>query len=211
VTDARWTKWAAGSGVLFVILFVLSFFVAPSTPSPGDSAAKVGNFYLAHDNAVKVSGLLTVLAVFVGLWFYTMLSQYFRSFIGQDVPATVVLVGAAIFGLSGALSAGISWALTDHTKDLNDGALLALNQISSDGTYAVTIVGLALLYSAAGVAIYRTGAFPRWLAWVSWVLALAALVPPIGFFVFLATPIWVLIVCFLLFRRPTGAPAADLP
>ena len=210
MTETRWARWAAGAGVLFVIFLVVSFFMT-NTPSSGDSAGKIGHYYLTHDKQVKVSGLLVYLAVFVGLWFYTWLWRYFRSFSGQAVAATVSLVGAVIFGVAGALSAGINFAFTDHTKDLNDGALLALNQLQSDLTYPMTIVGLALFYAGAGVVIYRARAFPRWLAWVSWVFTVAALVPPIAFFVFLATPLWILVVCFLLFRMPAGALAPEQP
>jgi hypothetical protein len=199
--EARWARWAAGAGFLFVVFFVVSFFLT-NTPSAGASAAKIGSYYLAHKKQVNISGLLVYLAVFVGAWFYTWLWRYFRSFPGQEVPAVVSLVGAVIFAVSGALSAGINFSFTDHTKQITPGALVALNQLENDLTYPMTIVGLAVFFAAAGAVIYRARAFPRWLAWVSWVVALVALVPPVALFALLATPIWVLIVSFLLWRMP---------
>jgi hypothetical protein len=59
-----------------------------------------------------------------------------------------------------------------------------------------------VFYTAVGIIIRKAHAFPRWLGWVSWVLAVVALVPPVAFFAFIATPIWVLIVCVLLLRLP---------
>jgi hypothetical protein len=201
MTGPRWARWAAGAGLLFVILLVVGFFIT-STPSSSASAANISHYYLHHNRQVKVSGLLTYLAVFTGGWFFVYLWRHFRSFAGMSVPAAVSLVGAVIFAVSGALSAGINFSFTDHTKSLNDGALLALNALENDLTYPMTIVGLALFYSAAAIIIVKARAFPRWLGWVSAVMALASLVPPVAFFAFLATPLWVLAVCVLLWRMP---------
>ena len=205
----RWARWAAGAGVLFVILFAISFFIA-STPSSGDPASTIGKYYLDHKVDVNLSGLFTYLSVFVGAWFYVWLWRYFRSFDNQEVPATVALVGVVIFAASGALSAGFNFAFTDHTKDLTAGALVAMNQLQNDLSYPMTIVGIALVYAAAGAVIYRARAFPRWLAWVSWVLALASLVPPVAFFGLLAMAIWVLVISFLLWRRPASPLAGAI-
>jgi hypothetical protein len=210
LTDYRWTRWAACAGVLFVLFLAVSFFLI-NTPNTGDSAAKIGHYYLTHKTKTNLTGLFTYLSVFFGVWFFTWLWRYFRSFPGLEVPAAVSLVGAVLFAASGALSAGINFAFADHTKQMNDGALVALNQLDNDLTYPMTIVGLALFYTAASVVIFRARAFPRWLAWVSGVLALASLVPPIAFFAFLATGIWVLIVSFLLWRMPVRSPVAEGP
>jgi hypothetical protein len=210
MTEARWARWAAWAGVLFVIFLVVPFFLT-HTPSPGDSADKIGRYYRHHAGVLNFSGLLTYLAVFTGVWFFTWLWRYYRSFPGQDVAAMVSLLGALLFAVSGALSAGIDFAAADHAKDLNAGALVTLTQLDADLTYPLTIVGLALFYAASGVVIYKVRAFPRWLAWVSWVFALVSLVPFIAFFAFLATPIWLVIVIVLLFRMPTGALPAEQP
>jgi hypothetical protein len=210
MTETRWARWAAWAGVLFVVLLVVSFLMV-HTPSAGASANKIGHYYRTHKGVVNLSALLTYLAVFVGVWFFVWLWRYYRSFPGQEVPAAVSLVGAVLFAISGALTAGISFAFADHTKALNEGALVALNQLQVDLTYPITLVGLGLFFTASGLVIYRAKAFPRWLAWVSWVLALAALVPFTGFFAFVATPIWVLIISVLLVRMPAGTLAAEQP
>jgi hypothetical protein len=197
----RWGRWAGGAGFLFVVLFVASFFIA-HTPDAGASAAKISHYYVNHKTVVDVSGLLTYLAVFVGVWFFVNLWHYFRSFPGLTVAAVVSLVGAVLFATSGALAAGINFTFADHTKSLNDGALVALNSLENDLTYPMTIVGLALFYAGTGVVIRKGRAFPQWLGWVSWLLAVVALVPPVAFFAFLATALWVLVVSVLLWRMP---------
>jgi hypothetical protein len=204
MTDGRWARWTAGAGLLFVVFLVASFFIT-NTPGSGDSAATIRSYYVNHNVEVKVSALLVYLAVVVGVWFYVWLWRYFRSFSGTEVPAVGSLIGAVIFAISGVLSSGIYFAFTDHTKQLNPGALVALNQIENDLTWPMTIVGIAIFYVAAGVIIYRARALPRWLAWVSWVLTVVALVPPVSFFSLLATPIWVLIVSFLLWRKSASS------
>jgi hypothetical protein len=207
MTETRWARQAAVAGLLFLVLLVVSFLLV-KTPSAGASAAKIGHYYRTHKHATALSGVLAYLSVFVGVWFYVWLWRYYRSFQGEEVPAAVSLVGAVIFAVSGALSAGINFTFVDHTKQLNDGALVALNQLQNDLTYPMTIVGLALFYAASGLVIKRARAFPQWLAWVTWVLALAALVPFIAFFAYVATPLWILVVCVLLLRMPSREVAA---
>jgi uncharacterized membrane protein YkvI len=80
-----------------------------------------------------------------------------------------------------------------------------LNNLESDLFFPVAIVGLALLYTAAGIVILQSRALPRWLAWVSCVLAVVVLVPPAAIISFFGMPIWVLIVCGLLLRLPARA------
>ena len=49
---------------------------------------------------------------------------------------------------------------------------------------------------------------PVWLAWVSFVLAVVALAGPIGFFAFLATSVWTLIVALLMWRFEQTLPVS---
>lgn len=56
--------------------------------------------------------------------------------------------------------------------------------------------------------ILRFGALPRWLAWLSLVLALAMAIPGVQFIgLAVGLPVWTLLVSALLYRRPP-VPAA---
>lgn len=193
--------------MLFVVILAASMFVA-STPSPGQSSTKIMNYYLNHSTQLKVDGLLTYLAIVAGLWFYASLWRYFRSFRGMEVPAVVTLVGAALFAVGGSLGAGLDFVGTDHTSALGTGNIVVVNNLSQDLFFPMIIAGLCLFYLAAGIIIFRARAFPRWLAWVSWVFAVTILVPPTAIIGFFGTPLWLLVACFCLWRMPAKAAEA---
>jgi type IV secretory pathway TrbD component len=58
----------------------------------------------------------------------------------------------------------------------------------------------------------RTGSLPRWLAWVSLVVALALIILPIGWAALLfGFPLWVLVVSFLLWSASADTAEASAP
>ena len=57
-------------GLLFVVLFVVSSFVVPSTPGSHATAAKVISFYHKHKTVVAVNAWIIEVAVFVGVIFF---------------------------------------------------------------------------------------------------------------------------------------------
>ena len=59
-----------------------------------------------------------------------------------------------------------------------------------------------------GLAVLRTGALPRWLGWVSLLIALVLLVPWINWAAFIfALPLWVIVVSVLLWQAASRTPA----
>lgn len=79
-------------------------------------------------------------------------------------------------------------------------------------TFGVVEVTLIPMLVAAGLVIVRHGALPRWLAWLSFLLALVLAIIPIGWagliFVF---PIWVLATSVLLYLRSADEPVTTGP
>ena len=66
----------------------------------------------------------------------------------------------------------------------------------------------AVFLLALGLVSLATGAFPRWLAWASLVLAVWLVIPPIGWVaLLLGFPLWLIAVSMLLFRPPAAASA----
>jgi hypothetical protein len=62
----------------------------------------------------------------------------------------------------------------------------------------------AVLVAAAGLVILGTRFLPRWLGWVSLLLALVLLIAPVGWAALLfGMPIWTILVSLFLFLRPS--------
>ncbi len=101
-----------------------------------------------------------------------------------------------------------------------EGGVQRLTAIAFGGGVATAIFAFALpgpdMAAATGVHALRTRSLPRWLAWVSLVVALALIVLPIGWAALLfAFPLWVLVVSYLLWSAGSttaaGAPVSTTP
>jgi hypothetical protein len=72
------------------------------------------------------------------------------------------------------------------------------------------MLAVSVVLLAGGVAALRSGALPRWLAWVAAVVGAVAVLGPLGFAAFFLMPVWSLVVGVILNRRaahPSISPA----
>jgi hypothetical protein len=92
----------------------------------------------------------------------------------------------------------------DQKEDLDASAALAIHNIGDIFWIGLLYTAPVLLAATALVAL-RTGAvLPRWLAWITLLMAIVMLVPVVGWAVIsFAFPIWILLVVWLMWR-PTG-------
>jgi hypothetical protein len=76
-----------------------------------------------------------------------------------------------------------------------------------------SMLAVSVVLLAGGVAALRSGALPRWLAWVAAVVGAVAVLGPLGFAAFFLMPVWSLVVGVILNRRaatPSVSPAHAL-
>ena len=149
-----------------------------------------------------------MLSVFVGVIFYGQLRDYLRDHEGSRGLTATAFGGVVLFAASGAMGAGILWALADSPSHLSPAAAQALYLTNTDVTYGLSLAGIALLFFCFGLAIVNSGLLPKWLGWVAFPLTLIALVPPIGFAAFIGAGIWTLIASVAMWRRLAGTDTA---
>ena len=81
-----------------------------------------------------------------------------------------------------------------------------------DGGLALTglaaPLALAILLAPTAVVALRSDVLPRWLGWVTAVLAVLGLVTPLSFILFLLFPVWVFVTSILLYREQVRASAS---
>jgi hypothetical protein len=203
-------RWGPISGVLFVVLLAASFFVV-STPNTNKSPQYILNWYSSnsHKTELHVSTVLADIAVVFGLfWFGYLRDRLGRTDVGARL-SPVLLAGAIVLAGGGLVFSGTQIALADEPKKMLPATAQTLNFLNSDIGGAAIVVGVSIIMWAAGFIIFRTRTLPRWLAWFSFVLAVVALAGPIGFFAFLATAIWILIVAFFMWRFESNLPASE--
>lgn len=200
-------RWLGIAGIAFVALLVASVFAVPNTPDAHASLTKVVSYYHKHKTGMRVSSFIVEVAVFVGVGFFWYLREHLTELNPANKRlATLGFAGSLIFAVSGAVAAGLSWALGDAVDHIAPSAVQTLNVFDSDVNGFLGAPGIALFLAATGVAIIVNRSLPVWLGWAGVVLAIVALV--VGFFGLLGIALWILVASIvILVRANSAAPA----
>ncbi len=175
---SRMKLWLGISGLVFVALVVVSIFLVPNSPGTNATAAKVIAYYHNYKTKLQVTSYLTEVAIFVGLFFFWYLRDFVATAAGKAL-ATIGFAGAVVFAVSGALSAGLTWAATDAVGHMTGSVMQGLNVLENDLVLTLTGAGTAVFLFATGLGIVRARmALPVWLGWLAVVAGVAALVVP---------------------------------
>jgi Domain of unknown function (DUF4386) len=189
------------TGVLFFVLLLAAVLIGGNSLSASSSPAKVLTYYQTHKDKIGLSGVLTALAVVVGVIFYGQLRDYLRRHEASRGSTATAFGGVILFAASGGLSAGTALALSDSPSHLSAPAAQMLNLLNQDVTGGLSLAGIAVLLICFGWAILRSDLLPGWLGWVAFLIALVAFIPFLGFFAFVAVGLWTLIISIVMWRR----------
>jgi hypothetical protein len=193
------------SGVVFLVLTILSFVIAGDTPRSDASAEKVAAFYADnYSNGIAASYVLAWAAPFLVL-FGTVLGTTFWRSGGDDRAPTfpIILIGGAVISAAGFLAASaFHFAVSEGAKHhYSPQTLHALSALDQDAQVIFTGGLGVLLIGAAGALTRRTGV-DRWLGWTSLVLAIGIYVPyGVGFVAFALTGVWIATLSMVLAAR----------
>jgi hypothetical protein len=177
--DSRMQRWLGIAGLVFVLLFVVSFVGAPATPNAHASVSKVVTYYHDHKGAVLLTSYLIELAVFNGFFlFFWLLRDRVSAATSDRWLANVGFAGAIIFAVSGGVVAGIQLALNGASGHVDGAVMQTLNVMQNDVSNVLVSSGVAIFLVGTGVSLIRSATLPRWLGWLGILLALASLVLP---------------------------------
>jgi len=207
-----WRRIAPLTGVAFVVLLVVAFIVGGDTPDFDDSAEDVVSFYSSHESSQFVSAILGAYAVLFFVFFAGILRGALRR--TEEPPGVLSVVcfgGALLVAIGGLIFAGLTFILADVADEETIDPVVSqtLNTLSGEFFIPLT-VGVAVFLIAAGIAILRGAALPRWMGWAGLVIGVLA-VTPVGFFAFLAMLAWVLVTSIVLYLRTPAAAARSSP
>jgi len=193
------------AGVLSVVLLVVAVLVAESeSKSPDEQAtgAELATYLADNLESLAIGTVLWGLGTIALIWFLDGLrariapasGQLARLAYGFGFAAALFLLASVVPEVAGAL------ASDNLERNLEGGAAEALTSLG-DGFFIAAELMLAGFFFTVGLAALRARAFPAWLGWISLVLAVVALIPPIGWAVVVfAFPLWLLLVSALLWR-----------
>ncbi len=197
------------AGVFSIVMFVIGVFVVESGDIPGDDAtgAEHASYYADALGTLAVGAVIWGIGVIALIWFLDGLRTEINPASGQlGRLAYGYGFGAAIF-LLGSLMPDVAAALAADGLDrpLESGAAEAASFLG-DGFFVVAELLLAGFFLAVGLAAVRARALPAWLGWIAFLLAIVALIPPIGWAVVVfGVPLWVLLTSALLWFGGRGS------
>jgi hypothetical protein len=196
---------AAAAGVAFALLFGASLILIRSSLPEG---AEPGSQWLdAASGKMKIAAILMPFAGISFLWFIAVVrdnlgrleDRFFSTvFLGSGLLFLAMMFVTSAIGAGLAASNGaVGHSEPGHAEVALFGQMTVL---ALSKTYALRM-GAVFMMSLATIWL-RTGLMPRWLVYVSYLLAVALLIAgDISMWLTLGFPIWVLAVSVLLLVR----------
>jgi MFS family permease len=208
--DRRVTPLA---GVLSVVLFIVGLVMLESD-APGEKAtgAELADYLADKLGMLAIGSVIFSVGAIALIWFLDGVrariapasGQLARLAYGFGFATALFLVAAVMPDVAGA------FASDNLDRNLDAGAAEAFTGMGDAFFFAAEMM-LVGFFLAVGLAATQARALPAWLGWLSLVLAILALIPPIGWAVVVwGFPLWILIVSVLLWRRPAPEPAPAL-
>jgi hypothetical protein len=204
------SRWAPISGIAFVAVYIFAMFAA-KTPDSSDPADTIAAYYpdsKSHRVWMIVAAYVLIGAAMLFLWFLSGLRSRLRAAEGSDgtlstlaFAAGVLFVGLiSVGGLAlASVPASISFAENHVTVGAD-----TIEILMSLGYGAILVGGMlsaAVMIFTISVLTLRTGALPRWSAWVGFLAAIALLFAVI-WIPQVALLIWTLCVSGAMLARP---------
>ncbi len=208
-------RWAALSGIVFVVLMLTGAFLVTDVPEADASAQEIAGYLADSGNHTRniIGAYLWVLGGLAFLGFVAGLRAVLRRAEGEPGTLSNVVFGAgvvftAVWSASAAALAAVAYAVEFSDAPVSNPDLVrVLPQMASlllllGGGFA----GILLLLATATL-IFRTGVLPRWLAWFGIVVAIA-LVFDVTYMNIVPLLAWVVGASIVLLRRHETATAA---
>ena len=205
----RWEHHAPLTGAAAVVLWVVGV-LAGGDKTNKDKGVDILAAVRDNSNQILLSGFLFLLGTALFIWFLGTLRNRLLAAEGEPGRlAATAFAGGVATAVCLALFPGPDMAAAINKDDLDPSAASAMHKLGDAFFIGAEYLAPVLLVATA-LAALRFGVLPRWLAWVSLVIALVLLIGPIGWAALIfAFPLWVAVVSILLWRWwPRTAAAA---
>lgn len=221
--DRQWEQVAAVTGIAFVAVILVTYFIAPRLPKADATADEILRYFTDNRSQVLAQSFLGAAAVGLLLWFGGSLRSFLMRFEGGTgrlagvafggavASAVVALAGTVLVGTVASRGSGEADALT---TDL----LFDLQNV----TFTVVWAPIVVMVAATSFLGLHKGAVPAWLTWYGFALAAAGVLAAAGIFdvggplgpsgaygivVFFAFALWTLATAVVIFQRLRQMPS----
>jgi hypothetical protein len=219
--DAKWERWGALGGIVFVILVLASAFLPGSPPMTSDPTSEMAKFVVDKGDEIRIAGYLGAVAVLPFFWFLASIWRLLRRGEGGTPRLTVMAALGGAFAATVGAVGGIVLALLPMVRSSLTPGLLRTLFILSTNIAFMALFGIATLVLSASVVFIRSRVMPVWLGYLGVVAGVVELVGggatvstndtlfTIGFIGFLLATLWILLLSiFMLRSEPARAAAA---
>lgn len=202
------TRLAPLTGVIFVVLLVLSSIIGGEPTDADEATQEVVSWWTENDSENVASGLLGGLAAAFLVWFGGSVRATLRGAEGEPGRVAAIAFGGFLFAaLGGAMFSAFQFAAAETAGDVPaevTQTLAVLNELF----FIPFAVGVLLAFLATAVCILRHGRLPRWLGFAAILVAIGVILPPpVVFAGLIAAAVWIVVVSVLLFLREEPAAA----
>jgi hypothetical protein len=202
ITPAR---LAPLSGAAFFALILVALIIEGSPPSADDATEQVVRWWTENDTRALAAAQLGGLAAALLVWFGGSMRATLRRAEGEPGRVAAIAFGGFVLAGVGLASIfGFDFAAAETAGDVPAEVTHTLSVLSELFFIPFTMGLLVALLATAVVTLRHGGLLPRWLGFVTIVIALAFLTPA-GFVAAIPTAIWILYVSVLLFLRQEPA------
>ena len=206
----RLERFAPLTGLVFLVLAVVSFALGGDSPDADAPTAEVVEFWTDEDTRNVASAIVATYAALFFVWFAgSVRAAIARAEPGASRLAALAFGGAVIFAAGLALNNAFQMVAADTAGDVPPEVTQTLH-VLFDGGWVPLALGFAVFLLSSGLGALRHGAFDRRLGWIALGLGVLA-VTPLGFFAFLAGLVWTGLAGVVLYRQQdpaTGGGAA---
>ena len=221
--ELRWERYGALGGILFVIMVVVTIFLPGSSPMASDSPAKILKYFHDHKSSIEVASFIGVLAsVPILLWAGSLWARLHRAGDSQYRLALIAVLGLLLGGAGNFTQTATTAAVALEVKNVAPTQAKFFFVLGS-GFASAGAIGLAVLVLATSMAVFRYGAFPKWVGWIGVLNGILFLIAgysiattgdaigAFGFASFIVWAIWLLITSILMFRAKDADAIGSAP
>jgi hypothetical protein len=201
-------RWAALSGAVYVVLFVIGTICLFSGAPGGDAPpARVIAWYSdsGHRDQVNIGWILIGLSIFFFFWFIAAARRSVSVTDRGGLLTSVVGIGGTVYAALALAAVAINQGIRTMSDDTFEHRVYPdLIHAANDVGYvmhATGAAGLSAMIIAMSYAFMSRGTWPRWAGWLGIVVGVLALLA-ILFFTQWVMLLWVLVVSILMFLRP---------
>ncbi|HET9322562.1 MAG TPA: hypothetical protein VFO03_01680 [Gaiellaceae bacterium] len=168
-----WERWAAGTGIAFVLCAAIAFLIVPDPPKADEGSEFILNFFAVNDSDLLWQAFFFGLGGVFLLWFAGTLAVALRRAQGDRLDRTPAILAAAAAAAVALFLLGVTsvGALASGVEGMDQGVAYGMYQLGSFA-FVMTDFPAAAFVWAASLGIARSSLLPASVGWVGGVVGL---------------------------------------